>query len=171
MEKTFLYILFIFIGFLFSTCEDKLEVPPPNSLTDEMIQDILRSGDENKINLVLGSMAEGLDHNFKLNDSYSGFPDNPLNPLTNQDLWCNLRGNDIVLGEPTLGTSGIAYQIFYNMDPGFEPWRADDRSYNYTWWKLAATPHTNANKVLDYLDEETVEQSGSKLLKVIDHAQ
>jgi tetratricopeptide (TPR) repeat protein len=165
MEKTFLYILFIFIGFLFSTCEDKLEVPPPNSLTDEMIQDILRSGDENKINLVLGSMAEGLDHNFKLNDSYSGFSNNPLNPLTNQDLWFNLMGNDIVLGEPTLGTSGIAYQIFYNMDPAFEPWRADDRSYNYTWWKLAATPHTNANKVLDYLDEETVEESGSKLLK------
>ena len=44
MKKIFLY--FLLMGFLFSACEDSLEVAPPNNLTDEMIQEILASGDE-----------------------------------------------------------------------------------------------------------------------------
>jgi len=37
MKKIFLY--FLLMGFLFSACEDSLEVAPPNNLTDEMIQE------------------------------------------------------------------------------------------------------------------------------------
>ena len=162
MKKIFLY--FLLMGFLFSACEDSLEVAPPNNLTDEMIQEILASGDEDKIKLIMGGLVETLDGNFRLAGDYSGFGGNPLNPLTNQDLFGNLRGNDIVLGEATLGSTG-SYEIFYNMDGSFQPWLAEDRTYNYTWWLLAATPHTNANKVLAYLSKEIVDQSGSKSLK------
>ena len=86
------------MGFLFSACEDSLEVAPPNNLTDEMIQEILASGDEERIKLIMGGLVETLDANFRLAGDYSGFSSNPTNPLTNQDLFGNLRGNDIVLG-------------------------------------------------------------------------
>ncbi len=162
MKKIFLY--FLLMGFLFSACEDSLEVAPPNNLTDEMIQEILASGDEDMIQLVMGGLVETLDANFRLAGNYSGFSNNPTNPLTNQDLFDNLRGNDIVLGEATLGSTGT-YETYYNIDASFEPWKADSRGTTYTWWLLAATPHTNANKVLAYLDKQTVEQSGSKSLK------
>jgi len=162
MKKIFLY--FLLISFLFSACEDSLEVSPPNNLTDEMIQEILASGDEAKIQLIMKGLVEALDANFRLAGNYSGFSSNPTNPITNQDLFGNLRANDIVLGEPTLGPSGT-YQLYYNIDASFEPWKADSRGTTYTWWLLAATPHTNANKVLAYLGKETVEQSGSKSLK------
>ncbi|SHF97591.1 Starch-binding associating with outer membrane [Mariniphaga anaerophila] len=154
--KKYFYLIYIVIigGFLFS-CSDKLDVTPPNNLTDEQILKILASGDEDDIELVMNSLASDLDASFRLNGNFSGFSGNALNPLQNQDLFGNLRGNDIVMGESELGASGY-YQSFYNIDSSFEPWRSTDRTFNYTWWKLAATPHINANKVLQYLDTETV---------------
>lgn len=151
-------------GLILASCNDELEVAPPNNLTDEQILEILDSGDEAKIKTIMSGLVTNLDANFRLAGNYSGFSSNPLNPLTNQDLFGNLRCNDIVLGEQTLGSSGT-YQTFYSIDPSFEPWLASDRTFNYTWWLLAASPHTNANKVLSYLKSETVEQSGSKSLK------
>lgn len=152
------------VGLLMYSCNDKLDVVPPNSLTDEQIMEILASGDEEQIQMIMSGLVANLDANFRLAGSYSGFGSNPLNPLTNQDLFGNLRCNDIVLGEQTLGSSGT-YETFYSIDPSFEPWLASDRTYNYTWWMLAATPHTNANKVLVYLNSEAVEQSGSLSMK------
>ena len=164
MKKIILY--FLFIGFLFSSCEDKLEVTPPDSLTDEQIQEILASGDEEKIQVIMKGLVETLDANFRLSDNYSGFSGNLYNSFTNQELLGNLRANDIVLGEPSIGAGGsFSFELFYNIDGSFEPWKADSRTENYTWWMLAASPHTNANKVLAYLDKETVEESGSKSLK------
>ncbi len=157
MKKYFIIGIYVaLIGGFLSSCSDKLDVMPPNNLTDEQIQAILASGDEEDINLVMSSLATDLDANFRLNSSsFSGFGGNSLNPLQNQDLFGDLRGNDIVMGESTLGSSGY-YQLFYNIDASFEPWGASNRTFNYTWWKLAATPHTNANKVLAYLTPETV---------------
>jgi hypothetical protein len=114
--------------------------------------------------MIMSGLVADLDANFRLAGNYSGFSSNPLNPITNQDLFGNLRCNDIVLGEQTLGSGGT-YETFYSIDPSFQPWLASDRTYNYTWWLLAATPHTNANKVLAYLDSETVEQSSSLSMK------
>ncbi len=164
MKKYILCISVAVIALVFASCSDQLDVAPPNNLTDEQIQEILASGDEVKIQMIMKGLVADLDANFRLAGNYSGFSSNPLNPLTNQDLFGNLRGNDIVLGERTLGSGGT-YQIFYSLDPSFEPWLASDRTHNFTWWLLAATPHTNANKVLAYLGSDAVEQSGSKSMK------
>jgi len=152
------------IGLMLASCNDKLDVTPPNQISDEQIQEILRSGNETKIQMIMSGLVSNLYTNFELAGSYSGFGSNPLNPLTNQDLFGNLRGNDIVLGERTLGSSGT-YQLFYNIDSSFEPWLASDRTDNYTWWWLSVTPATNANKVLVYLGSDVVKDSGSKSMK------
>lgn len=160
------YIIGIYVAatLILASCNDKLDVAPPNSLTDEQIQEILLSGNETKIKVVMDGLVSDIDANFRLAGSYSGFGSNPLNPLTNQDLFGNLRANDIVLGEQTLGSSGT-YQIFYSIDSSFQPWLASDRTNNYTWWWLSVTPQTNANKILVYLDVDKVAQSGSKSMK------
>lgn len=164
MKKYIMGICVAVLGLILASCNDKLDVAPPNQISDEQIQEILNSGNEAKIQLVMSAIASGLESNFELAGNYSGFGSNPLNPLTNQDLFGNLRANDIVLGERTLGPSGT-YQIFYEIDPSFEPWLASDRTNNYTWWWLSITPHTNANKVLAYLGSDVIAQSGSKSLK------
>jgi len=154
----------IFGGFL-AACSSKLDVTPPNNITDEQIKEILASGDEEDIAVIMSGLASNLDANFRLNSkTFSGYSGNSLNPLQNQNLFDNLRCNDIVLGEATLGSSGT-YQIFYNIDGSFEPWDASNRTYNYTWWLLAATPHSAANKVLEYLTNDIIEASGSNSLK------
>jgi len=164
MKKFIKGICTAIVGLILASCNDNLDVAPPNSITDEQIQEILASGDETKIQLIMSGLVSNLSANFQLNGSYSGFGSNPLNPLTNQDLFGNLRGNDIVLGERTLGASGT-YQIFYNIDSSFEPWLASDRTHNYTWWWLSTTPATNANKVLVYLGDDVIAESNSKSLK------
>ena len=159
MKKYIKWTLPIIAGFILVSCSKQLDVAPPNWLVDEQIIEILKSNDEEKIKLVLNAMASDLDANLRLNSSFSGFGGNPLNPLQNQDLYLNLRGNDIVLGESTLGeASAYSFNIFYSLKDNFQPWLSGDRTFNYTWWMLAATPHTNANKVLAYLDKETVDK-------------
>ncbi len=162
--KKYLTGICIVASLVFSSCDDNLDVAPPNSITDEQIQEILKSGNESQIQLIMSGLVANLDGNFRINGTFSGFSNNATNPLTLQNLFGNLRANDIVLGESVLGSGGT-YQIFYNIDPTFQPWLATDRGTNYTWWLLAATPHTNANKVLAYLGKEIVAQSGSQSLK------
>lgn len=162
--KKYILGLCVVASLVFASCNDQLDVAPPNNITDEQIQEILKSGDETRIQLIMSGLVANLDGNFRINSSFSGFSSNSTNPLVNQNLFGNLRANDIVLGTSILGTSGT-YQLYYNIDPSFQPWLATDRSTNYTWWLLASTPHTNANKVLAYLGKDAVNQSGSKSLK------
>ncbi len=166
MKKNIIHkTISVIILFWLIACSKQLEVMPPNWIIDEQIVKILKSNDEEKIKMVLNSMASDLDANLRLNENFSGFSGNPLNPVQNQDLYLNLRCNDIVLGEQTLGETGdFSFNIFYSLKDNFQPWLAGDRTYNYSWWKLAATPHTNANKILAYLDKETVE-NGINTLK------
>lgn len=151
-------------SFLIISCESKLDIAPPNSLVDEQIMELLLSDNPDDVNFVLSSLAGNLDENFRLNQDFTGFSGHLMNPLQSQNMILNLRANDIVIGEKVLGTSGDILSLYSLDNAAIKPWTANNRWYNYTWWKCAATPHTNANKVLAYLSEETVEK-GLPVLK------
>lgn len=154
----------ILISLWLVSCNDKLDVTPPNSLIDEQIMELLRSNNEDDVNLVLSSLAGGLDGNFRLSGTFTGFSGGILNQLQGQEIAYNIRANDIAIGEQELGTGTSILALYALNNQTTQPWASNNRGYNYTFWKCAATPHTNANKVLGYLDEKTVE-AGLPVLK------
>src|SRR5690606_39530624 len=93
------YIIAAGIAFFLSSCADKLEITPPNSITDEQIKELLASGDQAKIDLVMGSMANGMPLLF----NYAGIlgAGGADTYYTSQGLDVNrsLEGNDIVFGD------------------------------------------------------------------------
>lgn len=157
--KTKIYIVSLLAGLLFSSCANQLEVTPPNQIIDEQIKEILASGDEEKIKLVMKALAENLSTNLISNNTvYSGgFSGSIENHNVGQDLLRNVRGNDIVLAEKLLsGSLGNAYNLQ-------DFWEANLVTENYCYWLLGASVINNANKILGYLDEKTV--SNSLILK------
>ena len=54
------YILILLATVMFSSCADKLDITPPNNITDEQIQQLLASGNAETIKLVMGSMANNM---------------------------------------------------------------------------------------------------------------
>ncbi len=146
------YIFSLFAGVLLSSCANQLEVTPPNQIIDEQIKEILASGDEEKIKLVMKALAENLPTNLISNSSvYSGgFASSIENHNVGQDILRNVRGNDIVYTDKLMsGSVGNAYNLQ-------DFWEANLTTENYCYWLLGATVINNANKILGYLDEKTI---------------
>lgn len=153
------YILSLCAGLALASCSNKLEVTPPNNIIDEQIKEILASGDDEKIKLVMKALAENLPTNFiSYNTVYSGgFSGSVENSQAGQDILRIVRGNDVVYGDKFIGGSvGNAYILK-------DFWEADLTTENYAYWLLGANVVNNANKILGYLDDKTV--SSNKILK------
>jgi starch-binding outer membrane protein, SusD/RagB family len=136
---------------LSSGCSEKLEVEPPNSITDKQIAALLASGDEAKIKIVMGGMANAMPLLFNnIGATGAGVADMYY---STQGLDANrsLEGNDIVLGDQggldvLLGT--VEYQLgdFISTAAG----------KNATYWRYGWFCITTANQMLNYLPDETV---------------
>lgn len=151
---------------LWVSCEDQLNVTPPNNFTDEQILEILRTGDEKKVELVLGALASGLDGNFRMAGSFNGFSGGTMNNVNGQDILVDVRGNDIVVGSAIHGASSSEFVSFYKLDnAAFKPWvgTQDATGYNYPFWKLACTPLINANKALLFLTSDIAADGIAKI--------
>ncbi len=145
------YILGIIATAVFSSCADRLDITPPNNITDEQIQQLLASGDIEAIKLVMGSMA----NNMPLLFNYAGIAGAGTADMyySNQglDMMRNLEGNDIVLGDVTSLSSlyGInEYQL------GDFISSATDKNNKY--WFYAWNVITQSNKMLNFLTDEIV---------------
>lgn len=145
MKNYIIGIVFL-AGILLFSCADELEITPPNNIIDEQIKELLASGDTTKINLILGSMANGMPG--LLNYGSSG---SEVRYSTWQGLNAmrNLEGNDIVFGAKNLSIFGS--DEYYLRD--FISVAVDK---NAQYWHSAWTIITTANKMLNYLDEKTV---------------
>ena len=155
MKNMKTYMMALCAGLMLASCADKLEVTPPNNIIDEQIMDILGSGDEEKIKLIMKALAENLPTNFiSYSSVYSGgFSSSVENSQAGQDILRNVRGNDLIYGESLMsGSIGNAYNLK-------DFWQANLTTENYCYWLLGATVINNANKILGYLDNETVNSS------------
>lgn len=143
---------------LFSACSKKLEVKPPNNITDEQIAAILASGDTTSIRKVMGSMANGMPLLFNnAGGTGSGVADMYY---TNQGLDVNrsLEGNDMILGDQE-GLNSLFGAIEYQLGDFITTANGKNVTYwNYAWFCI-----TQANQMLNYLTDETV--SNNKFLK------
>ncbi len=148
--KNYIFGIALLAGILLFSCADELEIAPPNNIVDEQIKELLASGDTTKINLILGSMANampGLLNSSGL--SGAGTADGRYRAWQGLDVMRNLEGNDIVFGAKNLDIFGS--DEYYLRD--FISVAVDKNSY---YWHSAWSIITTANKMLNYLDDETV---------------
>ena len=151
MRKILIYMLG---GMLIVSCSKKLEVTPPNNITDEQIQELLRSGDEEVIEMVLGGMANNMPKMINFSGINGiGNADGRYRSVQGLDVMRNLEGNDIAFADQSLTIFGADEYRFLDFSSA-----ASDK--NSPYWFYAWSAITTANKMLNYLDDATVGTNG-----------
>ena len=147
MKKFLVYILG---GMLIISCSKKLDVSPPNNITDEQIQELLKSGDDATIELILGGMANNMPKMINYSGiNGTGTADGRYRSVQGLDVMRNLEGNDIAFSDRSLTIFGADEYRFLDFSSA-----ASDK--NSPYWYYAWSSITTANKMLNYLDEATI---------------
>ncbi len=145
------YILILLATVMFSSCADKLDITPPNNITDEQIQKLLASGNAETIKLVMGSMA----NNMPLLFNFAGIAGVGTADMyySNQglEMMRSLEGNDMVLGDVG-GLSALVGAPEYGMDNFI----ASTVNKNTVYWNYAWNCINQANKMLNFLTDEII---------------
>jgi hypothetical protein len=150
------YILALVATAIFSSCADRLEITPPNNITDEQIQKLLASGDAESIKLVMGSMANGMPQLFNFAGISGAGTADMYYSNQGLDMMRNLEGNDMVLGDlPGMspGVGGTEY--------GMDNFIATSSNKNTVYWNYAWNCINQANKMLNFLTDEIVGTNAS----------
>src|SRR5690606_9907669 len=145
------YILSLFVAGLLSSCADNLDITPPNNITDEQIRELLNSGDEDAIQLVMGSMANNMPLLFNFAGISGAGQADMYYSSQGLDMLRNLEGNDIVLGD-IAGLSSLVGADEYRLDNFI----TSNVNKNSHYWFYAWHCITTANKMLNFLDDATV---------------
>src|SRR5690554_3156584 len=145
------YIIVLFAALALSSCADELNIAPPNNITDEQIRELIDSGDADAIKLVMGSMA----NNMPLLFNFAGISGVGTADMyySNQglDILRSLEGNDMILGD-VAGLSSLVGADEYRLDNFI----TSGVNKNSAYWYYAWNTITTANKMLNFLDDQTV---------------
>jgi hypothetical protein len=146
--KRYIFVLSIVLSAVITTsCADSLEQTPANNITTEQIKEILESGDETKIDMILGGMANNLPYAIHRTLGYDGTgSDARVNSPLRQHYYNSLLGYDIVCGEGIDGFGSDAYQSYLSRESG-------DGSHNNNFWYFGWSCVVAANKLLQYMPE------------------
>ena len=148
------YILILLATVMFSSCADKLDITPPNNITDEQIQQLLAAGNAETTKLVMGSMANNMPLLFNV-AGIAGVGGADMY-YSNQglDIMRSLEGNDMVLGDVG-GLSALVGAPEYGLDNFI----TSTNNKNNVYWNYAWNCINQANKMLNFLTDEVIETS------------
>lgn len=144
------------LAFATTSCYEKLNIAPPNAITNEMVAELLKTADEATVVTIMGAIADGLPphmYGSGYNTRYSGTIDGTW---SGQLAVRALSGNDVAYGYLSLPDND-----YYNMGNFI----SEDDIYQLSWWHRAFTLTNTANKMFNTLTEEVVEANGSATLK------
>lgn len=154
--KKIIIALIVAFPMLFIGCADQLEITPPNNIIDEQILEILESGDEEQIDLILGGMANQLPNLFKQGGIKDALSDMRYSIPQGLFVMRNLVGNDIVFGTTTSNAfGGDEYQL--------RDFTSSSSDKNKPYWFYSWNIITNANKLLFYLQDDAIVNANVKL--------
>ena len=144
------------LAFATTSCYEKLNIAPPNAITNEQVQELLKTADDETIETILGAIANtlkpemyGSGYNFR----YSGNLDGTWSGQFIARLSC---GNDIVEGN--WQNPGDDYYNGENIT-------GETNANNPSWWHRAFRMTTTANKAATMINEELIAENPSNLLK------
>jgi len=145
-------IISCFAWLLFSSCSKYLDIPPQNSITDEQIKELLQSGDDAKIELVLGGLADALPALFRGGGGHAG-SDSRYSSFQAQNVMRTLQGNDVCFGLSQPIGVGTIWGLDEYRNGDYTSRNVDKNPmYWLPYWDLITT----ANKLLFYLTDELV---------------
>ncbi|MDR2773345.1 MAG: RagB/SusD family nutrient uptake outer membrane protein [Tannerella sp.] len=148
MKKYSIVLLAVGLAII-TSCTEKLNLAPENAITEEQIKEILASGNSDKIELILGGIANTIEskiHQFVDNQASA---DGQVNYVLAHGHMFNLFGNDMVIGDGSYNYWGVPQYQFENAV-------ATGSSENRCWWDHGYSCVVQGNKLLNYLDDATV---------------
>ena len=153
MKKIIYSTLAILATVVIPSCKS-LDVPPPNNLTDEQIQEILKGTDESAKDIIISGMGLNLQNNFNMvGGTWTGYSSYSLNSQVDQDFLMSMRGNDAIPG--TIETANSGHETAYQL---VTTYKLDNNTFPY--YALCATMVANANKVIYYMTPEGADLGG-----------
>lgn len=142
------YIAILFVAlWMFTSCGEQLDLTPENAITQEQIEEILKSGDNARIDQVLGGIAGGIP--LWIHRTING-SDSRNNSLLNLHFVNNLQGYDIVPGVDVVSFGYDAYQ--WNGKEG----RGATNLFNTSYWAIGWKAIAEANRLLGLLKDDVV---------------
>ena len=154
--KKFIIALILVFPMLLIGCADQLEITPPNNIIDEQILEILESGDEDQIDMILGGMANSLPDLIRAGGIKDTGSDMRYNSPHGLAVMRNLEGNDIVFGTATSTAFGADEYLFRDFT-------SSSIDKNKPFWFYAWNIINTANKLLFYLQNDAVVNENVKL--------
>ena len=153
--KNYIISLTILAALVFAQSCLSLDVAPPNSITDELIQKMLQGDDDAAKGLIINAIGTSIENNFNLvGHTWSGYSSYPYNSQYDQDFMMSMMGNDAVLG--VISTHSSAHNSSYGLTATYS---IADNTYPY--YALSAVMLTNANKVLNFMTAENAKLSSN----------
>lgn len=136
------------LAFATTSCYEKLNIAPPNAITNEMIQELLKTANEEDTKTILGAIADGLKPHMYgggYNTRYSGAADGSWSGQWALRL---LSGNDVGLGYLSAPQGDVYY--------GCANLNGADQMDVLSYWHRAFTLTNAANKVSVLLNEDLI---------------
>ena len=151
--KKYILILVCLVAVFATSCSKMLEVTPPNNITEEQIQDIMKNGTDQQKTAVLNGIAAPMVKYFNHWNIPCGST-GALAPMTYcyQGIeWArSLQGNDVAFGYNTQ-TNQLAGTPYYD---GTAQYKNGDFVGNYAHWAGYAYCISQANLLLGYMTKE-----------------
>lgn len=152
--KTIKYLTALVMLAMFATsCNKDLNITPPDNIIDEQVKELLKTADEETVKSLLKGVADGLPplmrgsgYNFR----FSNTTDNTWNGQLAARM---MLGNDIVVGNWEMPPDNDYYSG--------QDITSENSSSNPSWWHRAFNMTVAANKVLNVITEETLQQNQS----------
>ncbi len=143
------HLMIIAAGLLFfASCSSYLDVTPPNAITDEQIMDLLKTGTDAQIDLVLGGTANGLTKRF--NWGTGGGSETRYTTAQGTHTVRCLEANDVSMGTSSAGGFGAdEYQFAIDI-------RSFGASVNINYWNAGWDNIRAANILLNLLPDDVV---------------
>jgi hypothetical protein len=147
-------ITLIVMSTILTSCSRLLEQEPANAITTEQIKELLESGDEAKIDLIIGGIANNLPYVIHRVLTFGGTAEARVNGFLRLQYYNSLLGYDVVCGEGVEGYGHDAY-LSYVSRRG-----AANGGHNHSYWHFGWSCVVAANKLLYYMPETL---SGNKI--------
>lgn len=142
------------LGLLGSACNSKLDITPPNNITDEQIEKVL----DKNLKTIVKPMADALPGIF-----WQGLPggDFRISDLTSMHLWAlNVKANDVVFE----GNTSDAYNQYINVTEaqgGSNAWNGN--LWTWAYGHISGSVNSMLN-LMDKIKEENLETDDEKAL-------
>ena len=149
------------VGLATTSCYEKLNIAPPNSITDEMVQELLRTADEKTVVTILGGMADNIPTLFK-GGGYSTF-NGPyyFYDYQQQLVLRNITGNDLVTSATDYtAPSGDHGNLYAGINLN-----GASQEVSSAYWTRGYSLITSTNKVMNYLTDELLNENPSPTLR------